>query len=964
MQTLLQVFMMLVRPKLRQRIAEFLETYRLGIDFGEAAGGIALVHRNDILDAETFIDFHETTLEQRRTLRRGRRTRSSKKMRLARLRSWVLRQKVDGKQLPDPYRIMREHVYKPGNKDYSLKFQTKPGMYRQKGKDPVSSPTWIAAAKAGAVDAEGFVCALTHLFQKRGYKWDDRGLHEMSDAEIKEFLMSSRIPNDELQSQVSAEIESRAEHPDDPSRGRTKVSPEELRSLLAEARKREPQPRKAEHRSIKEQDLREVVAGFGNAAKLPRETIKRWQKELAQIFNKRLRQARFENRLKTGCAWCGKATPRKVKVRDIAYRAAVHNLRAREGFRLRPLSPDELNDFWTWWDDREKSPGVDKIKRHLKKLGAQDKMARQLHNLLKGKAEGRASLCRQCLGMAQLGKTMKDAGVDWQTISTRKAPNPCREQHDGRVLQRVEQMLFVKGKRGEKAWRHGPVAFITLEVPRIVTTDLKKGQMAERATMGLRERLCKETGEKCIYCEAAITPQGMQIDHIFPESRGGPDLRDVNLVAACSACNDSKTGKRNQTPHEWFGADAVQWAGFCKRVESLPLPLRKKELLLSESDEFPDNPTPLAHVGSRPRQFVVGLRTLFARYGIGEPTIFLKIGHPHVQRVEGDRTARLRRSWLFKADEKSPNFPPKNRTNLANHAQDAALLAACPPHTWRDHIFCYGAHRPSNHPGKKGQMVWMSGLALQELAPDWAAFEQNRQKPLLRVLGRERLSWKRSFSKETFWQEPEDLDAGKLKKHKQLTALTPDAAKAVISEQYRDRFLKLAGELGLKNKQVATEDKLKSAFGSTRRITVTSQPGGPVVQIKPKDGPLRKVWVQPGSEAVLIWQSPKGKVGLSVVPNPTITEFAKRKFSPPVPSGARTLGRWSRNQLVKLPASAKHPAGFYRVTKIQENQVTLLHETSLPTEIAERIKLPKDERQSLEPRTLGKTELAKLFAQP
>jgi len=472
------------------------------------------------------------------------------------------------------------------------------------------------------------------------------------------------------------------------------------------------------------------------------------------------------------------------------------------------------------------------------------------------------------------------------------------------------------------------------------------------------------SGEKCIYCGTDITPKGMQIDHIFPESRGGPDLRDVNLVAACSACNDSKTGKRNQTPYEWFGADAQRWARFCKQVESLPLPLRKKEVLLSESAEFPDNPTSLAHVGARPRQFVVTLRKLFARYGVGEPTIFFKTGHPHVQRVEGGLTTRLRRSWLFKADGQTANFPAKNRTNLANHAQDASLLAACPPHTWRDHIFCYGAHRPSNHPDKKGGMVWVDGLALPELAPDWTAFEQNRQKPIVRVLGRERLSWKKSFAMETFWQDPNDLKAGKLKKHKQLTALTSDSAKAVINEQHQDRFLKLARELGLKNKQVATEEKLKAAFGGQRRVTVTSQPGGPVIQIKPKDGPLRKVWVQPGSEAVLIWQTAKGKMGLSVVLNPTITGFAKAKFSPSVPSGARTLGRWSRHQLVQLPASAEHPAGFYRVTKIQESQITLLHETSLPTEIADRIGLPKEERQSLEPRTLGKTELAKIFAQP
>src|SRR5438045_4083171 len=95
-------------PKgLKKYVEEFLSTLRLGVDFGEAAGGIALVRCNEILHAETFVDFHNTTLETRRTLRRGRRTRHSKKMRLARLRSWLLRQKLtDGSRLPDPYQIM------------------------------------------------------------------------------------------------------------------------------------------------------------------------------------------------------------------------------------------------------------------------------------------------------------------------------------------------------------------------------------------------------------------------------------------------------------------------------------------------------------------------------------------------------------------------------------------------------------------------------------------------------------------------------------------------------------------------------------------------------------------------------------------------------------------------------------------------------------------------------------------
>jgi hypothetical protein len=77
-------------------------------------------------------------------------------------------------------------------------------------------------------------------------------------------------------------------------------------------------------------------------------------------------------------------------------------------------------------------------------------MARQIFDLLwNDEPQGRANLCKQHLEMAAKGMTMKEAGVDWQTIAVRKAPNPCRQQHDARVLHRFEQILFRPGKMGE-----------------------------------------------------------------------------------------------------------------------------------------------------------------------------------------------------------------------------------------------------------------------------------------------------------------------------------------------------------------------------------------------------------------------------------------------------------------------------------------------------------------------------------
>jgi hypothetical protein len=133
-------------PFLSRYLDDFLPQVRVGIDFGEYAGGIAVVKETAILHAETYVDFHDTDLETRRRLRRGRRTRHAKKMRLARLRSWVLRQRLpDGSRLPDPYEILSEKT---------KQYWVQPGIYQIKGKDPALLPglTLQRGAKSTPLD--------------------------------------------------------------------------------------------------------------------------------------------------------------------------------------------------------------------------------------------------------------------------------------------------------------------------------------------------------------------------------------------------------------------------------------------------------------------------------------------------------------------------------------------------------------------------------------------------------------------------------------------------------------------------------------------------------------------------------------------------------------------------------------------------------------------------------------------
>jgi len=1021
---------MAVNSKLRERLGEFLPLVRVGVDFGEGAGGLAVVKGRTILHAETYVDFHQTTLEQRRQLRRGRRTRHAKKMRLARLRSWILRQRLpDGSRLPDPYPLMRDP-----------RFHVQPGVYAAPGARPTESPSWIALAQQGKTDAAGFVKALTLIFQKRGYKWDAIELEQMTDAKLKDFLATARVPEG-LYEKIRGLIEKRKDEPDSPVRGKEKVSPQELLGLLEEARKRPRGPRQAEHRDVKAEDLRKVIDGFGRFAGLPAETIERWQRELCGgtnsngkrkpgLLNKVLRPARFENRLKSGCSWCGKPTPRKSKVRQIAYAAAVMNLRVREGRARRPLNEAERKIFWDWWEAREaaaaaptsgresssKSENAGKgaardapkqaaIGEHLRRLGAQEKMARQLYDLLWNReAKGRASLCRQHLEMAAKGMTMKDAGVEWQTIAVRKAPNPCREQHDARVLHRLEQILFRKGKTGSEAWRYGPVSFITLEVPAPATEQARKGEQKERKPEPFMERLARETGGVCIYCDPANAKPAETKDHIFPQSREGPTVWD-NLAPACTACN---LEKRERTPWEWLGPTA-RWAKFEERVlllASKGVPVReeedgkgkskaarfiriserKRDLLLRREPDYPDNPTALAHVGARPRQFVVGLGEIFTKHGLEPPRVDYQLGKPHVQRIDGSTTAQLRKSWLKQPDGVTDNFPTKDRWDLLNHAQDAALIAACPPHTWRDTVFCRRAIRPNF----AGQWVPQDGLAVPELAPDWAEYMARRSWPVVRVLGNYPVGWRSTFADQTFYQRPKQLDDKRLRLHVPLVGLkfkekSPDAKRSpsetkILNPRVAAEFPALAerlaeerkaweaahpkwkrekdlkGEhkkLGLTPGRTVPKEILEKELPGIRHVTVERQKGGAALAcVEPRDGPPRKIQLKGASEAVVIWV-PKGKplekLQLSIRWPAIFRKFGVERLVPHIPPGARILEAWERYKMIWLDEDCGQAPGWYRVKEFSSGQVTVLPENAVTDELAKRLQLKAEKQDAATP---------------
>ena len=56
-----------------------------------------------------------------------------------------------------------------------------------------------------------------------------------------------------------------------------------------------------------------------------------------------------------------------------------------------------------------------------------------------------------------------------------------------------------------------------------------------------RQAIYAKYGGRCAYCGHPIDIKDMQVDHIFPKWRGGPDAME-NLNPSCRMCNFYKGG--------------------------------------------------------------------------------------------------------------------------------------------------------------------------------------------------------------------------------------------------------------------------------------------------------------------------------------------------------------------------------------------------------------------------------------
>ena len=54
-----------------------------------------------------------------------------------------------------------------------------------------------------------------------------------------------------------------------------------------------------------------------------------------------------------------------------------------------------------------------------------------------------------------------------------------------------------------------------------------------------RDNIFKRDGYECVYCNESFKRTNLTLDHVIPQSKGGPNTWE-NLVTACKPCNNEK----------------------------------------------------------------------------------------------------------------------------------------------------------------------------------------------------------------------------------------------------------------------------------------------------------------------------------------------------------------------------------------------------------------------------------------
>ncbi|MEM3180926.1 MAG: HNH endonuclease domain-containing protein [Candidatus Micrarchaeaceae archaeon] len=849
-----------IPEQLTERIKEFNSAFKLGIDLGTKTGGVALVKDNNVLFAKTFLDFHNETLKERRERRRNRRSRLAKKKRIARLRSWVLRQKVAGKQLPDPY-------------DLKIKNMVLSKLLKEKGisgEDKKNVSNWSEVVIKGYdTSPEAFVKALTLIFKKRGQLYEEMADHikDMTDEQLKSYIESLKVITNEAKDALIEEINLRQSIAENGRLIRTySTLQEKIKEIADES---EHSKSKAKDRKQREAEIKQLVEAFCKANNIDDKTCQKWISDLAGLLNKPVRKARFLNRIVIRCNICDKITPKKSRkdIRPLLYGLAVINF-IKAG-RLEP-NEDLKKEFNTLYDEagyirqkiinnekmsdeekKDKRAILNRLKKYINKdlreyekkraTDKQKEMLDQIKSLLFDKLTGRSKYCKKHLEEQANGIDI-EKGYHGQ-LHKRYGRNFAQQNHDKRVINLIEQLFFNENETLANEIKNNDIRYITIEAPKPNTKRTKKGEVTKKDTRTIKEKLFEEqVGEQgtiCIYTGQSLSKDEIEKyekDHIFPESRGGPSIRD-NLVLTTKEIN---VEKGDRTPWEWLHEDSSKWEAFKSRVEMLykkgRITERKKELLLNKSNEFPgDNPTELARVSARINSFILEINKMLKKHGLPEAQTLFERGKPIVQVVRGEETQKLRRQWHA---ENEGFIPLKDRAYSFNHAEDAAIAASMPPNFWRLQIYRYKWSFPD---GKE-----RPDFALPDIAPHWSAFVESRKEPIICVLGKTKYSWKRSIINETIYKPFNERSYYKSINKRDLKS----ASKAIKDE------------VPLKE---LNEHKMSEKYNyyhityNNKRYLIKAPKGGSSILVKPHDGPQKLLEISPKYEFVLLGES-DGKI--------------------------------------------------------------------------------------------------------
>jgi len=232
---------------------------------------------------------------------------------------------------------------------------------------------------------------------------------------------------------------------------------------------------------------------------------------------------------------------------------------------------------------------------------------------------------------------------------------------------------------------------------------------AQRTKAVKRVLLCREQKEQCAYCgngnntiteKTAAEGNGVELDHIIPQSRGGANGLN-NLVLCHSACN---RGKTNKTPQEWLSHE--QFGKLEQRFRHLKKanPVKWDNLHKDVSEIQGFGESQLTDTAYATRQVADWLReVLYA----GEVS-----GKRCVLSTKGRYTPWLRRDWGLYSDRSPSAAGSKNRGDHREHALDALVVALSGPERLQELA----------HAVEAAELAKAEGMALpkrEPLPPPW-----------------------------------------------------------------------------------------------------------------------------------------------------------------------------------------------------------------------------------------------------